>query len=176
MNARRSVAVAAFYRQHRAELERRVSRRVAGPSRATVEDVCQTAWTILLRRPDVDLDERGLAWLTQVAIHEAWRAVADTDIPTGCYPFAGDGGVNAEPGPHPSPGVEQQIIARDRHQRLAEQLDQILPAERQVLRLQAIGYTYREIAEQTALTHTAVNRRLTEGRARLRRLEEPSIA
>ena len=37
------------------------------------------------------------------------------------------------------------------------------------LYLKGIGYSYREIAQLTNSTYTAVNRRITEGRAALRR-------
>ena len=49
-------------------------------------------------------------------------------------------------------------------------LARLKPAERQALGLQACGYDYREIAAITGATRTAVNRRITEGRARARRL------
>jgi DNA-directed RNA polymerase specialized sigma24 family protein len=43
------------------------------------------------------------------------------------------------------------------------------PRERRDLLRLAAGYRYREIAAATGSSHTAVNRRNTEGRARLRR-------
>jgi hypothetical protein len=43
------------------------------------------------------------------------------------------------------------------------------PSERQALYLKGLGYTYREIMRLTGSTYTAVNRRITEGRAALRR-------
>lgn len=45
------------------------------------------------------------------------------------------------------------------------------PVERQALALKALGYAYTEIGELTEATYTAVNRRLTEGRAALRQRE-----
>lgn len=44
------------------------------------------------------------------------------------------------------------------------------PRERRELYLHALGYSYREIAARTASTYIAVNRRISEGRAHLRRL------
>jgi DNA-directed RNA polymerase specialized sigma24 family protein len=46
--------------------------------------------------------------------------------------------------------------------------------ERQGLFLKALGYRYHEIAQLTGSTCTAVNRRLTEGRRRLRELRHNS--
>ena len=45
---------------------------------------------------------------------------------------------------------------------------------RQALYLKALGYRYHEIAQLTGSTYTAVNRRLTEGRRRLRELRHNS--
>jgi DNA-directed RNA polymerase specialized sigma24 family protein len=42
--------------------------------------------------------------------------------------------------------------------------------QQRALCLRGLGYSYREICQLTAATYTAVNRRITEGRAALRRL------
>src|SRR4051794_31458326 len=68
----RGERVAAFFAAHATRLRDRVRAGARAPE-PVVEDACQTAWTILLRRPDVTLDERGLGWLTTVAVREAWR-------------------------------------------------------------------------------------------------------
>ncbi len=54
--------------------------------------------------------------------------------------------------------------------RRARALHQLKPDERRALVLRGEGYSYAEIAKLTDWTHTKVNRCLTEGRARLRRL------
>jgi DNA-directed RNA polymerase specialized sigma24 family protein len=43
------------------------------------------------------------------------------------------------------------------------------PSEREALYLKGLGYSYREIMQLTGASYTAVNRRLAEGRAALRR-------
>jgi DNA-directed RNA polymerase specialized sigma24 family protein len=58
-----------YLRHHRA-LVRSVGCAVSAP-RALIEDACQTAWLILLRRQPAR--ERVFAWLRTVAIHEAYR-------------------------------------------------------------------------------------------------------
>jgi Sigma-70 region 2 len=63
-----------LYRRHHRDLHRTVARAVNG-SRELIEDACQTAWLILLRRqPD---RERVFGWLRTVAIHEAYRLIAE---------------------------------------------------------------------------------------------------
>ena len=60
-----------LYRRHHHELVRSV-RRAVNASGELVEDACQSAWLILLRRQP----ERGpmlFGWLRTVAIHEAYR-------------------------------------------------------------------------------------------------------
>lgn len=64
---------AALYDRHHRALVRAVARTVR-VSPAPIEDACQTAWTILLRRqPDRG---RVFAWLRVVAVHEAYRLSA----------------------------------------------------------------------------------------------------
>jgi DNA-directed RNA polymerase specialized sigma24 family protein len=165
----RTAAIEVFYRDHRATLEKKVANRVSGASRALIEDACQSAWMALLRRLDIDLDQRGLAWLAIVATREAWRATSATEIPTGAYALAGDRGFIAEPGAHPGPTLDERAADRERHQQRVGDLAQLKPAERQTLGLKALGYSYAEIGQLTGASYTAVNRRLAEGRAALRR-------
>ena len=54
----RSQQLAAFYAQHAAGLERAAVGQLRVPPQV-VEDACRTAWTILLRRPDLPLDRQG---------------------------------------------------------------------------------------------------------------------
>ena len=68
------------------------------------------------------------------------------------------------------PGPAEQALARDEHARRVTDLRTLKARERRELYLQALGYGYDEIAALTGSTYTAVNRRLTEGRAQLRRL------
>ena len=49
-------------------------------------------------------------------------------------------------------------------------LAKLKPSERRALSLLALGYSYREICEQTGWSYTKVNRCLAEGRAALREL------
>ena len=62
-----------LYRRHHRDLQRAVAHAVNAP-RELIEDACQTAWAILLRRQP----ERHtiFAWLRVVAIHEAYRLSA----------------------------------------------------------------------------------------------------
>ena len=71
----RSDEVAAYFAEHAPRLERLVRARVTA-SAATIEDACSYAWCQLVRRVDVELDDRAAGWLYRVAIHEGWRLAA----------------------------------------------------------------------------------------------------
>jgi len=68
----RSEQISAFYTANASRL-REIVRRRAGVPAHVIDDACQTAWTTLLRRPDITLDDRGFSWLLVGAVHEAWR-------------------------------------------------------------------------------------------------------
>ncbi|HEY6696214.1 MAG TPA: sigma factor-like helix-turn-helix DNA-binding protein [Solirubrobacteraceae bacterium] len=57
------------------------------------------------------------------------------------------------------------------HARRLGDMRMIRAQDRQALYLKALGFRYHEIAALLGITYTAVNRRITEGRRRLRELE-----
>lgn len=82
----------------------------------------------------------------------------------------GDSGELAEPAAIGDDEVEEVAAAHLEHAERVADLSALKSAERTALYLQAPGYRYREIGAVTDASYTAVNRRLTEGRARLRRI------
>jgi DNA-directed RNA polymerase specialized sigma24 family protein len=64
-----------------------------------------------------------------------------------------------------------QVADRMLQARRLSDLRMIKPQDRQALYLKALGFRYHEIAALLSITYTAVNRRITEGRRRLRQLE-----
>ena len=179
----RAQQIAAFY-AHCADRVRRAVAANAVASEDTIDDACQTAWTVLMRRADITLNERGIAWLTTVAIREAWRLSSTArELPVGTFqgdPRGHDDSDLPEPADTLTAGTEEQALARLQHAERIADLQTLKPRERRDLYLFAIGYRYSEIAQATRSTYTAVNRRLTEGRAHLRRLtrerDEPQPA
>jgi RNA polymerase sigma factor (sigma-70 family) len=167
----RAEQIAGFYARHADRLQRIVAARVNAPTQ-TIEDACQHAWVALLGRQGMAPDARSAAWLYTVAIHEGWRLMRRRarEAPMGAMrPGVPDDGELPEPfSPEPSP--DEQAIARIEHAERVADLRTLKARERRDLYLQALGYRWSEIAEATGSTYTAVNRRLAEGRARLRRL------
>jgi RNA polymerase sigma factor (sigma-70 family) len=168
----RAQQIAAFYAECADRVRRAVAAKVVVPEE-TIDDACQTAWAILMRRADVTLDERGVSWLATVAIREAWRLNSARKLPVGTFqgdPRGHDDSDMPEPADALTSGTEEQAIARLQHAERTADLEALKPRERRDLYLFALGYRYDEIARATGSSYTAVNRRLTEGRAHLRRL------
>ena len=169
--ADRTRQISDFYAAHAHRLLALVGSKTGAPTEA-VADACQSAWGTLLRRPDINLDARGLGWLTVVAVHEVHHQWRDRrrNLPMGALSLGtGEPGELDEPAATGGAGVEELATAHLEHAERVADLAALKPAERTALYLQALGYRYREIAALTDASYTAVNRRLTEGRARLRR-------
>jgi DNA-directed RNA polymerase specialized sigma24 family protein len=165
--------IAELYRRHHRDLQRAVAAAVRAP-REVVEDACQNAWTIMLRsRPR---RETWFAWLRVVAVRQAWEQCARTrnERPAGAFTSPDASEVGAYEFPEPpaeTRDIPDQVADRIQHvQRLAD-LGAIKPQDRRTLYLIGLGYRYTEIMEITGASYTAVNRRITEGRRALRKLE-----
>jgi RNA polymerase sigma factor (sigma-70 family) len=151
---------AELYRRHQDDLLRAVSRVVNAPLEL-VEDACQTAWTILLRRqPDrVSI----LAWLRVVAVHEAYRLcraqqrdahLEDLAHGEGWEAFVADGTT-----------IDDVVEAH----RALGLLARLPERQRDDLSLLVAGFSHREIAEMTGgRTLTNVNKHLARARGRMR--------
>ena len=157
---------AALYREHAAALYRIVRAAVCGPDQL-VEDACQTAWLILLRRQPGR--QSVLPWLITVAIREAYRLSRrerrDVRLEDLVALDGAAGEVDGWQSLLPAPAtVEQSIEARTALETLAA-----LPArQRRYMALFVAGYRYQEIVAICGVTYPNVNKHLVTGRARLR--------
>jgi DNA-directed RNA polymerase specialized sigma24 family protein len=141
--------------------------RSAGPE--TRLDACAFAWLKLVRRPDIPLDRHGLFWLATVAAREAWRAKRECqEIPCGTFAPERDDELELRDPPDPASDPLDMAPAELHRERIAR-FARLKPRERRDPLLSAGGYKYHEIAAATGSTDIAVNRRITEGRAQLRR-------
>lgn len=166
-------AIADFFAAHERDVRESVAYRVRNLPAAAIEDACQTAWEKLSRRPDVDLTATGRAWLVTVALHEALRHYRRerVETPAGAFrtPYAAPGELREPVGDDRD--LAEQVADRILHDRRLHDLRLIKSQDRQALYLKALGFRYHEIAALLGITYTAVNRRLSEGRRRLRELE-----
>jgi len=158
---KRNEQITALYTDFADGLRRRINANV-NTDPANIEDACAKAWTYLLERPDIDPareDVRG--WLFLTARHAAIKAHQ-----------------RAHDRRHAAENIEQfDCSAHDTtalldHDERVQDLRQLKAREQRELLLLAAGYSRQEIADLTASSMTAINRRLTEGRAHLRRLAE----
>jgi DNA-directed RNA polymerase specialized sigma24 family protein len=168
-DAARSRELAAFFATQSVRLRRIVSSQLRADHQ-TIEDACQHAWAALARCDHVTLDGRGVAWLARVAIREGWRLTAARrhEVPSDVLVDGGSGADDVRE--TLGAGSDDTALARIEHCDRVRDLGALKGRERRELFLQALGYGYEEIAALTGSSYTAVNRRLSEGRAQLRRL------
>ena len=164
----RSDEVAAYFAEHAPRLERLVRARVLA-SDATIEDACSYAWCQLVRRVDIELDDRAAGWLYRVAVHEGWRLAALERATVSYSPSLDDpevieAGVAEPAAPHT---VEQLITTQLR----LEEIRSLPRRQRRAILLFAFGLTYAEIAEQTGDSIRSVDRLLRRATQRLRTVD-----
>lgn len=140
-----------LYREFAAELVNIVAGRLGWP-RARVEDGCQRAWAILLRRSDVLDGPSPRGWLVTVARRACLHELRDTPLPL-------------DRAPEPTgPDLDTLLHARAALRQVAA----LRPVRRRVFERHLAGLTYDEVAAELGVTYTNVNRQVTESRAELR--------
>jgi DNA-directed RNA polymerase specialized sigma24 family protein len=139
--------IGTFFAANADRLHRTVQRAARAPEQ-TIQDACQTAWTILLRRPDIPLDARGYAWLVTVATRQAWGlASIAAETPVGSFQAGdSDDAQMPEPVDRDDRSAEQRALARIEHDERVAAFATLKPRERQALYLKGSGYSYHEIA------------------------------
>ena len=164
----RTREMAAFYAEHHRRGFSGVAAQAGAVDGAILDDACAFAWSVLVRRDDINFDRRGVNWLIVVGARKAWELarLARREAPVGGFLSAVDPGEVVEPAGLASEPVDRMIALEEHADRL-RRFERPGPRERRDLFLQAAGYRYAEIVELTGSTYTAVNRRLTEGRRQL---------
>ena len=153
-----------LYQRHHQALLIAVSHAING-SGTLIEDACQTAWTILLRRQP----ERAsvFAWLYVVAIHEAYRLSGTERRELHLEDLAIEGDWDTILAGRVT--VEDQLEAHEALRALAALTDR----QRRDLSLRVAGFSYREIAAMTSgRTFTNVNNHLVKARTAIRRANQ----
>jgi RNA polymerase sigma factor (sigma-70 family) len=141
---------AALFARLAERLERVVAGKVNVP-RVVIEDACQSAWLILLRRqPD---RETLFGWLVVVAKHEAYRLAAEQ----GHHAGLANQLLESQP----------SLVVDDDPLWFAERLhdlNRLRERERRMLLLHAAGFKYAEIARLTGDSVRTVERQLRRAR------------
>jgi RNA polymerase sigma factor (sigma-70 family) len=165
----RRAEIAAFYSRESGRLLRLVRRDLRVDSH-TAEDACQTAWVALLRRDDIPLDSRGLAWMRLVARTAGYRAARGRETPAGSFQVPAG---QTEAGELPEPaaadsGLLERALERERYEQRRAELLSLPVRQRQMLGLHGAGLTYEQIATRMGDSRRTVERQLLRARARLR--------
>lgn len=170
-DATRQRLIASLYQQHASTVLRLVRGRVRA-DRASIEDVCQTAWLRLCTHPEVDLAAPGAAigWLVVTATREAWRLARARAIPAGAMiGDTGDAGELAEPADTTHADPLEVAIDHEHHRERRALLLTLTARERQFLGLQGAGLSYQEIAALSGASRRTVERQILRARGKLAR-------
>lgn len=148
-----------LYGQHQTTLLRAVARQVNAPP-ALIEDACQRAWLILLRRQP-DRGPTLFAWLRTVAVREAW-ALSSTQRRTVAFDE-----LTGADGEEPAILADSGEGLHDALQALRA-LAELPERQRRYLGRLVAGYSYQEIAETEGRGLNHVNKHLVRARQTLR--------
>lgn len=158
--------IAALYRRHAGQLERRVAR-CAYSDPSTIEDACSFAWLQLLTHTAVELSTPGdaLGWLRRTAIREVWRLDARRARDRVLDHLAIERELQLRE--HTAPAADA-VAAQ--HARL-DLVAQVPERPRRFLMRLALGHTYREIAADENVSATTANKQIARAKRLLRALD-----
>ena len=155
------VDVGAVYLSNATKVRGLVRGTVRAPE-PVIEDACQTAWARLVRdrrrvRPDA-----AVAWLVTTAIREAIRLTRRAGRELFLEDLLDDE-TGALPGQPPGPGLDEIADCQLR----LDALRRLPERQQRFIWLQALGWTYAEIADLTGTTPRTVDRQLIRARRAL---------
>jgi RNA polymerase sigma factor (sigma-70 family) len=140
------------------------------PSVEDAEEALHDAFTLFIDHFDPDGQAPPVAWLTLTLKRRCWATYRHQRL----LPMQPLSPTLTPLQPSPETAAQRPLheLAEITHdaKRMRGAFKQLKPNERRALSMLALGYSYTEIAERTGWTYTKVNRCITEGRARLRRL------
>jgi RNA polymerase sigma factor (sigma-70 family) len=160
--------IARLYREEAVSVRRLVRLQVVASS-ALVEDACQVAWCRLLIHRSRVRRESARAWLVQVAVHEALKAIAHERRERSLEALQERGGArdrerDAEPAMLPTPTLIDDLV--EQRARL-DSVRSLPDRQRRLVWLQCLGLSYREMAGETGMTRRTVERQLIRARVSL---------
>lgn len=145
---------AELFSRHAERLVRRVAVQVRAPHQ-TIEDACSFAWMQLLCHQPDERDQ-VLAWLTRTAVRQVWRLTkgeARVDLAEEQLDLMAD----------PAATVEDRVEVLERLACVAA----LREDERELIAMQAAGWSLEEITAATGHSWRAVCRRLKRARRHL---------
>jgi RNA polymerase sigma factor (sigma-70 family) len=162
----RAGQIAEYYAREAPSLERAVARTVSAPA-ATIEDACSHAWCQLLKNDAIELGPGGFWWLYVCAKREVFRLTGRARR----EPAGGEAYELPEERAHAGEDVGETIERRAEHDARLALVLSLSERGRQMIVLQAAGFSYEEIAQASGDSVRTVERQLLRGRRTLLRLQ-----
>lgn len=162
----RTTDIAEYYAREAMSLQRALARAVVAPT-AMIEDACSHAWYQLLHHDEIELGPGGFWWLYVCAKREVYRL-------SGRARREPAGGEPIELPEEPTQAVEDvsdTVERRAEHEARLTLLDMLSERRRQMVVLQAAGFSYEEIAQVSGDSLRTVERQLLRGKRTLLRLQ-----
>jgi RNA polymerase sigma factor (sigma-70 family) len=130
-----------------------------------IEDACQFAWYRLVHHRDRVHPHTTFAWLTQTAVHEAFKLVRRDNRELSLEAAVESSGDAAPLLRAAEP--DELVAARDR----LAQIELLPERQQRLLWLHGLGFKYSEMAAQTGCTPRTVERQLLRAKHKVRGLE-----
>jgi RNA polymerase sigma factor (sigma-70 family) len=128
-----------------------------------LDDACQVAWSRLLRRPgSIRQPEAALAWLARTASREAIKITRRAERELSWEALAERDGASRAIAVRP-PSTEELVAFRAR----LDEVRALPPRQQQLVWLQGLGLSYREMAGYTGATQRTVERQLMRAKRTL---------
>lgn len=159
MTPERIAAVGRFAAEHQEALLRKLRNSVRVSHDDIHQDALQFAWTLLLQRDQITLDDRGVGWVFTVARHQALDLIKEQQKEPSLEITGGH--------VDPRSNDPAQIVA-DRHQ-LAE-LKRLPDRQHRALLQSGFGHSREEMAERSDDSLRTVDRQLSRARAAAREI------
>ncbi len=154
------VDVEAIYASQATKVRRLVRHNVRAPE-PLIEDACQTAWVRLVRDRGRVRPETAVAWLVTTAIREAIRLTRRAGREVSLEDLLDDAGELQELDRRPA--TDEVVECRLR----LESLRLLTDRQQRFVWLQALGWSYTEMAQLTGATPRTIDRQLLRARRTL---------
>jgi RNA polymerase sigma factor (sigma-70 family) len=154
------IDVGEIYVGSAAKVRRLVRHNVRAPE-PVIEDACQIAWTRLVRDRGRVCPDKAVPWLVTTAVREAVKLTRRGRREIFLEELLDENGELQELATGPGPDETAEHHARIDEVRLLPERQQRL------VWLQALGWSYTEMAEQTGATTRTIDRQLVRARRRL---------
>lgn len=160
-NTTKDQQITALYLEHGDQVFKSVRRAVHGVDDEVINDACAFAWMTAFRAPGFDPNaDHAIGYITLTATREGYR-LSNLESRETSIEMLHDAGYDPSA---PSTDHDSRVDAMDL-------LDQLGENQRKaVYAVHVLGLSYKQAADALGWSHTQINRHVTEGMARIRKL------